>query len=140
MTKIYHFIFYRTYHVISKTNKLNQEFSASCLMSISILINVFTLYFFLNEPFNLVGFYIFLSIGITLSFLNLRYFTENRIKLIISDFRTLKISKFLNHLIDINYWFFLILFLIAAGSDYYTILVFVVILILLRLLQYFYEM
>ncbi len=140
MTKIYHYIYYRTYSVISRTNKLSPEISASRLMSISIFINVFTTYFFLKKPFDLIGFYIFLSIGIILSFLNLRYFSENRIRAIVLEFKTLKVSKIFNYLVDINYWLFLVLFLISAGADYYIIFCFVGILVILRLMQFFYEM
>jgi hypothetical protein len=90
MTEIYHYLYYRTYFVISKTNKFTAASSAARLLSTATLLNTFTLFFFLNEPFNLIGFYVFLSIGIVLSLLNLKYLTnEYRNQLIISDFKTL---------------------------------------------------
>lgn len=59
MTRVYHYVYYRTYYVISKTNKIIPEISSAQLLSISILLNVVTIYFFLKEPFSTEGFYVF---------------------------------------------------------------------------------
>lgn len=141
MIKIYHYIYYRTYFVISKTNKLSAESSSARLLSIAILLNIFTVYFFLKEPFNLIGFYSFLIIGIILSFLNLKYFmNEYRNQLIISEFQTLQINPFWKYSIDIYPWLSILLTVISIGASYNTIFVLIVILIVLRLIQYFYEL
>jgi hypothetical protein len=141
MIKIYHYIYYRTYFVISKTNKLSAESSSARLLSIAILLNVFTVFFFLKEPFNLIGFYSFLIIGIILSFLNLKYFmNEYRSQLIISEIQTLKVNSFWKYSIDIYPWLSILLTVISAGASYNTIFVIIGILIVLRLIQYFYEL
>ncbi len=141
MIKIYHYIYYRTYFVISKTNKLSAESSSARLLSIAILLNVFTVFFFLKEPLNLIGFYSFLIIGIILSFLNLKYFmNEYRSQLIISEIQTLKVNPFWKYSIDIYPWLSILLTVISAGASYNTIFVIIGILIVLRLIQYFYEL
>jgi hypothetical protein len=141
MIKIYHYIYYRTYFIISKTNKLSAESSSARLLSIAILLNVFTVFFFLKEPFNLIGFYSFLIIGIILSFLNLKYFmNEYRNQLIISEFQTLKVNSFWKYSIDIYPWLSILLTVISTGASYNTIFVLIGILIVLRLIQYFYEL
>ena len=141
MTRVYHYVYYRTYYVISKTNKIIPEISSAQLLSISILLNIFTIYFLLGSPFGKTGFYIFLSIGIILSFLNLKYFmNDNRRKSIISDFQTLKMPIFFKYLVDIYPWLSILLILISTGTNYNTIFIFIGVLIVLRLMQFFYEM
>jgi hypothetical protein len=141
MIKIYHYIYYRTHFIISKTNKLSAESSSARLLSIAILLNVFTVFFFLKEPFNLIGFYSFLTIGIILSFLNLKYFMNDyRNQLIISEFQTLKVNPFWKYSIDIYPWLSIFLTVISTGASYNTIFVLIGILIMLRLIQYFYEL
>ncbi|MBA4317141.1 MAG: hypothetical protein C0412_01960 [Flavobacterium sp.] len=141
MTKVYHYIYFRTYDVISKTNKIIPEISSAQLLSISILLNIFTIYFLLGSPFGKTGFYIFLSIGIISSFLNLKYFmNDNRRKSIISDFQTLKMPIFFKYLVDIYPWLSILLILISTNTNYNTIFIFIGVLIVLRLMQFFYEM
>lgn len=141
MIKIYHYIYYRTHFIIYKTNKLSAESSSARLLSVAILLNVFTVFFFLEEPFNLIGFYSFLTIGIILSFLNLKYFmNEYRNQLIISEFKTLKVNPFWKYSVDIYPWLSIFLTVISTGASYNTIFVLIGILIMLRLIQYFYEL
>jgi hypothetical protein len=141
MIKIYHYIYYRTYFIISKTNKLSAESSSAGLLSVAILLNVFTVFFFLKEPFNLIGFNSFLIVGIILSFLNLKYFmNEYRNHLIISEFQTLKVNPFWKYSIDIYPWLSIFLIVISTGASYNTIFVLIGIFIMLRLIQYFYEL
>lgn len=141
MIKIYHYIYYRTYFVISKTNKLSPESSSSRLLSVAIFLNVFTLFFFLKEPFNLIGYYSFLIIGIILSFLNLKYFMNGyRNQLIISEFQTIKVNLFWKYSIDVYPWLSILLTVISAGASYNTIFVIIGILIVFRLIKYFYDL
>jgi hypothetical protein len=140
MTEIYHYLYYRTYFVISKTNKFTAASSAARLLSTATLLNTFTLFFFLNEPFNLIGFYVFLSIGIVLSLLNLKYLTnEYRNQLIISDFKNLQVNLFWKCSIDIYPWLSIVLIVLSTGASYNTIFVLIGILIVLRLSQCFYQ-
>lgn len=140
MTKVYHYIYYRTYAVISKTNKLNAKFSSKSLLSFSVLFNVFTIFFFLKIPSDIITFYGFLSIGIVLGFLNLKYFNENRIKLIILEFNSLEIHIVCKYLVDIYPWLSILLFLVSTGANDNTIFSFIGILTILRLVQFLYEM
>ena len=78
ITNVYHYIYFRTYYVISKTNKLSAESSSSRLLSVSILLNCMSIYFFLKNPFDEKGFFVFLSVGVLLSFLYFNYFMNDK--------------------------------------------------------------
>jgi hypothetical protein len=138
IVKIYEYIYYRTYFVISKTNSISPSYSSASLLSITFLLNVFTIYFFLKEPFEMIGFYFFLSIGIAISFLNLRYFLDEiKIKSINSEYENLKVNRLWNYLIDSYPWLSILIFLLSAGANYNTIFTFVAIFIILRLFEFF---
>ena len=141
MKNIYHYIYFRTYYVISKTNKLSAESSASRLLSVSILLNCMSVYFFLKSPFETKGFYVFLSVGVLLSFLNFKYFmNDKRRNTIITNFKTLEFATFFKYIVDVYPWLSILVVLISTGANFNTILICIGILVVLRLIQFFYEM
>ena len=140
MTNVYHYIYFRTYYVVSKTNKLSAESSASRLLSVSILLNCMSMYFFLKSPFDEKGFFVFLSVGVLLSFLNFNYFmNDKRRNAIIANFDVLEIATFFKYLVDVYPWLSILVILISTGASFNTVLIFIGILIVLRLMQFFYE-
>jgi len=141
ITSVYHYIYFRTYCVISKTNKLSAESSSSRLLSVSILLNCISIYFFLKNPFDEKGFFVFSSFGLLLSFLNFNYFmNDKRRNTIITNFKTLEISLFFKYLVDIYPWLSILVVVISTGANFNTIFICLGILVVLRLLQFFYEM
>ena len=141
LTNAYHYIYFRTYYVISKTNKTSAESSASRLLSVSILLNCMSIYFFLKSPFDEKGLYFFLSAGVLLSFLNFKYFmNDKRRNAIIESFETLEIASFFKYIVDIYPWLSILVVLISTGASFNTVLICIGILFVLRLMQFFYEM
>ncbi len=141
ITNAYHYIYFRTYFVISKTNKTSAESSASRLLSVSILLNCMSIYFFLKSPFETKGLYVFLSIGVLLSFLNFNYFmNDKRRNVIIANFETLEIATFFKYIVDLYPWLSILVVLISTEESFNTILICVGIMVVLRLMQFFYEM
>lgn len=140
LTNSYHYVYFRTYCVISKTNKVSPESSASRLLSVSILLNCMSIYFFLQNPFGEKGFFVFSSVGVLLSFLNFNYFmNDKRRNAIIESFETLD-ATFFKYIVDIYPWLSILVVLISTGANLNTVLICVGILAVLRLMQFFYEM
>lgn len=96
---MYHYIYYRMYIDMCKTNRFSAENSASKFLSLCLLLNIITIYFFSENLFNESGYIYFIMTGLTLSFLNAIYFDDKKHKSIIWEFRNNKILKFWNYLI-----------------------------------------
>lgn len=138
--RIYHYLYYRTYEVISRTNKTSPELSSAGLLSIAVLINISTVYFFLFEISNKPFFIYFFSLAVLLSFLNLFYLRYSRCKLIILEFKNLKINWFYKSLIDSYFYLSFLFLLVSINASLSTILYYLGIIILLKIVDYFWNM
>ena len=114
MIKIYHFIFYRMFLSISKTNQFNPESSTLWLLSTVILLNLFTLLSFVLEKLNPTSIIIIMIVGIVLGTINVSYFSkEPNLKSILDKFKSKEISPISNFLAD-NYPFISILLFLKS--------------------------
>ena len=135
----YHYLFYRTYEVILKTNQSSSESSSARLLSILFFINIFTVYFFLFNSYRTISFYVFIIIGVGLSILNLWYFNNVRHNDIISEFKNYKVKLAYKYLADSYPYLSGLFFLISIRVNFSTILYYSGIIVLIKLISYFWK-
>ncbi|OXB00247.1 hypothetical protein [Flavobacterium pectinovorum] len=135
----YHYLFYRTYEVILKTNQSSSESSSARLLSILFFINIFTVYFFLFNSYRTISFYVFIIIGVGLSILNLWYFNNVRHNDIISEFKNYKVKLAYKYLADSYPYLSGLVFLISIRVNFSTILYYSGIIVLIKLISYFWK-
>ncbi len=138
--KIYDFIYYRTYIAVSKTNQISPISSSARLLSITLLINVMTLFFLFEIQFSEIGFYIICGLALLGSFYILNRYNDSNAETIITRYTSTKINKIWTHLIDLYPDISIILCITATGASINTILITLGIIILLRGLVYFSQM
>ena len=137
--KAYHYLYFRTYQVILKSNKTSPESSSASILSLSFLINVLSIYSSFNSTWNNVAFYIFCIIGLSFAVMNLMYFDDNRCKEIIFKFKDLKISTVNKYLVDYYPFLSFLILLICLKASYATIFYYLGIVILIKLVTLFWE-
>jgi len=137
--KAYHYLYFRTYQVVFKSNKTSTESASVSILSLSFLINVISIYFLFNRSFNTVAFYIFCTIGLGLAIMNLVYFNDIRHKEIIFEFKDLKISMLSKYLIDYYPYLSFLILLICLKASYTTIFYYLGILAVIKLAELFWE-
>jgi len=135
----YHYLFYRTYEVILKTNQSSSESSSARLLSILFFINIFTVYFFLFNSYHTISFYVFIIIGVGLSILNLWYFNNVRQNDIISEFKNYKVKLACKYLADSYPYLSGLVFLISIRVNFSTILYYFGLIVLIKLISYFWN-
>jgi len=135
----YHYLYYRIYEVILKTNQTSSESSSVRLLSILFLINIFTVYFFIFSSYQAISFYVFIIIGIGLSILNLWYFNSVRHNDIISEFKNYKVKLAYKYLADSYPYLSGLVFLISIRVNFSTILYYFGLIVLIKLISYFWE-
>ncbi|KAF2326809.1 hypothetical protein [Flavobacterium ginsenosidimutans] len=140
MTKAYHYLYFRTYEIISKTNKTSAESSTARFLSILFLINILTLYSLFFKSFNDIAFYSFSALGMIVSILNLRYFDNAKNKFILYEFKDLKINRIYKTLVD-SYPYLSFIFLFSSlDVGFYAIYYFIGIVILIKAVTYFWNL
>jgi len=137
--KVYQYLYYRTYQVILKTNKTSPESSSVRILSISFLINIFTIYLFCFNEYNNIAFYTCMIFGIGFSVFNLGYFNDAKQKSIFFEFKDLKVKSIYKYLIDSYPYLSLLFLLISLEVSYTTLFYYFGILILIQLVSYFWN-
>lgn len=140
MIKAYHYLYFRTYEIFSKTNKNSAESSSAKFLSLIIFINILSVYSLFFRSFNNIAFYSFSAFGIVISILNLRYFTDARQKSIFYEFKDVKINKVYKILVD-GYPYVSFIFLFSSlDIGFYAIYYFIGIVILIKAVSYFWNL
>lgn len=137
--KAYHYLYFRTYQVILKSNKTSPESSSVSIISFSFLINVLSIYPLFTSSFNKVVFYTFFVIGMGLFIMNLVYFNDIRRKEIISEFKDLKVNIFNKYLVDFYPSLSFLTLLLCIKASYTTILYYLGILLVIKLAALFWK-
>lgn len=140
MIKAYHYLYFRTYEIFSKTNKNSAESSSAKFLSLIIFINILSVYSLFFRSFNNIAFYSFSAFGIVISILNLRYFNDARHKSIIYDFKDVKINRVYKILVDAYPHLSFLLLFIFLDTGYSVILYYIGIVILIKAVSYFWEL
>lgn len=137
--RIYNFMYYRTYLMISKTNKLSPVSSSARLLAIGFSINILALFFFFENqlPKTKKSFYFFVGVGIVGSFYIIYYFSDRNTYYIINEYLKIKVNKFWSFLADYYFDISVLLLSISTGVELYSILYILGILIFIRLILYF---
>lgn len=138
--KVYHYLFYRTYQSILKTNKTSSETSSARLLSIAFFVNIFSVYFFVFKSFDKNIFFAFCAIGFFISILNLRYLNDAKCKLIIYEFKSFKANLFCKYLVDSYYYLSFFILFVSLGFGYAILLLYLGAIILINLATYFWKM
>ncbi|CAC9976972.1 hypothetical protein [Flavobacterium panici] len=140
MIKAYHYLYFRTYETISKTNKTSAEYSSAGLLSLIIFINILSVYSLLFRSFNNIAFYSCCAFGIVVLTLNFMYFNDGRHKSILYEFKDVKIKRVYKILVD-GYPYVSFIFLFSSlDIGFYTIYYFIGIVILIKAVSYFWEL
>ncbi len=138
MIKLYHYLFYRTFLSISRTNKTTPEKNAASYLSFIFLINIITLYFPFIKSFNIKVSYFILGIAVLVSFLNLNYFLkENKTKAIITEFKSGEYNPFWRYSFDFYPDISLLLMTKIISNDSTHLLGMAIFLLILRGVSYF---
>ncbi|MET0944899.1 MAG: hypothetical protein ABWY22_05795 [Flavobacterium sp.] len=137
--KVYHYLYYRTYEVILKTNKTSSESSSARFLSILFLINIITVYSIFFNKYNNIAFYICCIVGIGLSIFNLVYFNDAKNKSLIFEFKDLKIKSGYKYLVDIYPYVSALFLLISIEVSYTALFYYLGILVLIKLVSYFWN-
>ncbi|WP_433778068.1 hypothetical protein [Flavobacterium anhuiense] len=140
MTKAYHYLYFRTYEIISETNKTSAESSTARFLSILFFINILTLYSLFFQSFNDITFYSFSAFGIVASILNLKYFDDAKHKFILYEFKDLKINRIYRILVDSYPYLSFILLFNSLDIGFYAIYYFIGIVILIKAVTYFWNL
>ncbi|EJG02406.1 hypothetical protein [Flavobacterium sp. F52] len=140
MTKAYHYLYFRTYEIISETNKTSAESSTARFLSILFFINILTLYSLFFQSFNDITFYSFSAFGIVASILNLKYFDDVKHKFILYEFKDLKINRIYRILVDSYPYLSFILLFNSLDIGFYAIYYFIGIVILIKAVTYFWNL
>lgn len=137
--KAYHYLFYRTYEVIKKNNEISPESSSLRFLSFIFFINILSIYSFFYNDYNSFTFYSFGVFAFVISILNLRYFSNNKCKSIIFEFKDLKINIIYRYLVDSYPYLSFLFFLISLGVGYTAIFYYLGILLLIKLVVLFWN-
>ncbi|MNK85141.1 hypothetical protein D3C87_1050130 [compost metagenome] len=140
MIKAYHYLYFRTYEIISETNKTSAESSTARFLSILFFINILTLYSLFSKSFNDITFYSFNAFGIVASILNLKYFDDVKHKFILYEFKDLKINRIYRILVDGYPYLSFILLFRSLDIGFYAIYYFIGIVILIKAVSYFWNL
>jgi len=135
----YHYLYYRTYEVILKTNQTSSESSSARFLSILFFINIFTLYFFVFSSYQAIYFYVFIIIGIGLSILNLWYFNNVRQNDIVSEFKNYKVKLAYKYLVDSYPYLSGLVLLFSIKVSFSTILYYFGLILLIKLISCFWK-
>lgn len=135
----YHYLYYRTYEIILKTNQTSSESSSARFLSILFFINIVTLYFFVFNSYQAIYFYVFIIIGIGLSILNLWYFNNVRQNDIVSEFKNYKVKLAYKYLVDSYPYLSGLVLLISIKVSFSTILYYFGLILLIKLISCFWK-
>lgn len=139
MTKVYHYLYYRTFEIISKTNKTSAGSSSAGFLSTLVLINILSLSFLFFRSFTIV-FYSVCFFGILLSILNLKYFNTINHELVLHEFKDSKVKKIYKVLVDSYLYLSFILLFSSLDLGFYAIYYFIGIVILIKGIIYFWNL
>lgn len=134
--KIYDYIYYTTFTIISKTNSRTPTYSSASLLSVMALVNVMSIFFLFENRLSTTGFYIFFGVGILIRLYVLNRYNERYAKRIIDEYGLVKTKKICEYIIDFYPDASILFLIISTGADAYTISFCVGFIIIVRILLY----
>ena len=136
---IFRYLYFRTFEVISKTNKTSPESSSARLLSVVFFVNILTIYSFFYKTFDSTIFYFFCFIGVVILILTTIYFNINRCKSIIMEFKNLEIQSVYKYLAEGYPYVSFFILLISLEVNFTTLIYYLGILILIKLVTHFWN-
>jgi len=136
---VYHYLYFRTYRMILRTNKTSTESSSARILSLLFFANIMSLYFLFSNTHNSIVIYSCGIFGFTISILNLRYFDHKKTESLIFDFKDIQVKVFYRYLADSYPYLSFLILLISLDLSYETIFYYFGILILIKLITLFWN-
>lgn len=137
--KAYHYLYFRTYQVILKTNETSTVSSTAGLLSVIFFVNIMSIYFFFNDTHNSILFYSCGIFGFIIAILNLRYFDHKKSESVIFEFKDIQVKVFYRYLVDSYPYLSFLILLISLDMGYRIIFYYLGLLILIKLVATFWK-
>lgn len=135
----YHYLYFRTYQVILRTNEISTVTSAARFLSLLLFVNIMSFYLFFNNIHNSIAFYVCGIFGFIMSILNLRYFSPEKSDSVIFDFKNIQVNVFYRYLVDSYPYLSFLILLISLDMGYKIIFYYLGLLILIKLVNTFWK-